>query len=76
MNSQKSQGCVAFEWRTHLTVNLKSDIIYLPTIPAFLEKYCQMEKEKTTILFMQDQGFLKNQNTIEKTQAGTALLLG
>lgn len=60
MNSQKSQGCVAFEWRTHLTVNLKSDIISLPTISALLEKYCQTEKEKTTILFMQNQGFLKN----------------
>lgn len=36
MNSEKSQGWAAFEWKAHLTVNLKSDIISLPPISALL----------------------------------------
>lgn len=50
----------SFWMKSTFNVNLKSVIIFLPTISVLLERYCQMEEEKMTIWLRQNQGFLKN----------------
>lgn len=61
MNLQKFQGWAASEWRMHLTINLKSDIISLPTI-SVLKRYCQMENEgkKQHVVYVKSE-FLEKQ---------------